>query len=413
MAEPIKPFSIGERILELRSERTPTMTQAHLAERAGVGVELISKLERGAKQTAKLTTLHKIARALDVDVSALLSRPASIEPADDQDGGVLAIRRAITTLWDEGEPASVAELDREARYAWMAFSTNRFDVLASQLPGFITAARATVRAEPSPGAHAALSDAYAVTASMLTLLGHVDLGYLAMERAIAAGDRAEDALVRAALSGRMSWLLLHQTGGADQARRLAVEEADRFEPRLGKALPEQIAIWAGLLVCGAVAAARDGRADEADDMLNLAEAATTRLAVADPDRHGKPAGAIWRDRAVRNEIVHGIPQVIMQQVDVAVVTGRPARALKIAERMPPDNGLPLISRARHMADVAYAQTGLGRDRQATETLLSIEQQAPYWMRYQGYPKTIVRELLERERRANPLLRGLAARLHVA
>jgi hypothetical protein len=40
--------------------------------------------------------------------------------------------------------------------------------------------------------------------------------------------------------------------------------------------------------------------------------------------------------------------------------------------------------------------------------------APHWIKYQAYPRTIVRELLERERRAcTPQLRGLAHRLGVA
>jgi len=81
-----------------------------------------------------------------------------------------------------------------------------------------------------------------------------------------------------------SWLLRHQTGSQDQAQRIAVEEAERFEPRFGKATPEQITVWGGLLVCGAVAAARDDKPDEADDLLNLAEAVAVRLSAADYQR---------------------------------------------------------------------------------------------------------------------------------
>jgi len=199
----------------------------------------------------------------------------------------------------------------------------------------------------------------------------------------------------------MSWLLMHQTGSSDQARRLAVEEADRIEPRLGKASPEHISVWGGLLLSGAVAAARDDRPDEADDMLNLAEAAGTRLNAADYEVR------IDHDRPF------GLPVVVQVAVDVAVVTDRPGRALEVAKRMPPDARLPLAGKARHLADVAYAQTSLGRDREATDTLLTIERTAPDWMRYQPFPRTIVRELLERERRATPRLRGLAHRLGVA
>ncbi len=394
--------SVGERIRHLRYQQMPRMTQRELAERAGVSVDLISKLEQGTKQTALLVNLHRIAAALDVDVSALLARPERVEAAVADDGGVVAIRLAITALGDDAEPASLDELQRQARYAWAAYWASHFDVLAGLLPDFISIARATVREHGTPEMHATLSDAYGVAGSMLVHLGYIDLAFLAMERAIGAAERSEDELRRAALSGWMSWLLMHQTGSASQAQRLAIGEADSIEPRVAKATPEHIAVWGGLLLSGAVAAARDDRLDEADDLLNLAETAATRLQAA--------------ERAVRidHERPFGMPVVVQVSVDANVATGRPARALEVARRMPPDADLPPAGKARHLADVAAAQTSLGRDRDATETLLSIERMAPDWMKYQPFPRTIVRELLERERRVRtPALRGLAARLNVA
>jgi transcriptional regulator with XRE-family HTH domain len=396
--------SIGERIRQLRLESNPPMTQRELAERAGVSVDLISKLEQGIKQSALLTSLHKIARALDADASALLARPpARIDTAADSgDRGVVAIRRAITAPTQDVAPADVAELAESARHTWAAYWTNHFDTLGAVLPVLITTARTTAAATRHPQASAALSDAYGVAASMLVHLGHVDLAYLAMERAIAAAHGSDDELRCAALTGWMSWLLLHQTASADQAHRLAVSEADHIEPRLGKARPEQLSVWGSLPVSGAVAAARDDQPDVADDMLNLAEAAATRL-----------QGAAYEVRT-DYERPFGLPLVVMQQVDVAVVTGRPARALAVAERMPPDAALPQAAKARHLADVAAAKTTLGKDREATDTLLEIERTAPNWMKYQSYPRTIVRELIEHERRVRtPGLRGLARRLNVA
>jgi len=107
----VGPSTIGERIRQLRLQRDPQMTQRELAERAGVSVDLISKLEQGRKQTALLVSLHKIARALDVDASMLLARPSRIDVADDaQDHGVLAIRRA---LWLAPDPPPFAEIDEQ------------------------------------------------------------------------------------------------------------------------------------------------------------------------------------------------------------------------------------------------------------------------------------------------------------
>src|SRR6266511_6152111 len=109
----VGPGTIGERIRQLRRQLDPQMTQRELAERAGVSLDLISKLEQGQKQTALLVSLHKIARALDVDVAVLLARPTRIDIAEDdqdQDRGVLAIRRAITAVREDAEPASIDEL---------------------------------------------------------------------------------------------------------------------------------------------------------------------------------------------------------------------------------------------------------------------------------------------------------------
>jgi hypothetical protein len=160
--------------------------------------------------------------------------------------------------------------------------------------------------------------------------------------------------------------------------------------------------WGSLLVSGAVAAARQDQPAEADDLLNLAHAAATRLQ------------AVNYEVRADYERPFGMPLVVMQSVDVAVVTDRPGRALEFATQMPPDAALPLAAKARHLADVANAQTSLGRDREATDTLLTIERAAPHWMKYQAYPRTIVRDLLECERRARtPRLRGLAHRLGVA
>lgn len=387
--------SIGERIRQLRQERTPRMTQRELAERAGVSVDTVSKLEQGVKQTALIGTLHRIAGALDVDVSALLARPARVDTQEGGTGGVLAIRGALTALYTDAEPAPAAELSEAITSAWSCYWTNRFDTLGALLPELIAQARASE--DP-----AAASDVYGVTASMLVHLGHIDLAFLAMERALREAERSGDELRGAALAGWMSWLLLHQTGSYDQSQRLAVDTADDVEPRMSKAQERDLAVWGSLLVSAAVAAARNDRSDEADELIQVAEAAAVRM--------GGDQAAV----TTHFERPFGMPLVFMQAVDIAVVTGRPGRALELARRMPPDADLPEASKARHLADVAYAQTQTGRDATAVDTLLAIERRAPNWMRYQSYPRTIVRELLERERRARtPRLRGLAIRLGVA
>jgi transcriptional regulator with XRE-family HTH domain len=394
--------SIGERIKQLRTERVPRLTQRELAEAAGISVDLISKLEQGTKQSALLVTLHKIARALDSDISALVSRPVDVDVRtdDNENSGLLGIRRAITTV-DEDEPATEDELQKSATLAWGNYWSNRFDSLTGILPQFIGASSATVRETGSPAAYTALSDAYGIAASMLVHLNNVDLGYVAMERAISAAEHTDDALRRSALHGWMSWILMHHTESIDTARLLAIREAESIEPKISNAPPEQISVWGALLCRAATVAAREDNASEADDIVSLAEVAATRL-------HGMG----W-SRSLYNQAPFGLPLVIMRTTEIAVITDRPGRALAIADRMPPDADMTLAEKARHLADRAFAYTELGKVREAETTLYTIRRLAPKWMTYQSYPRFIVAELWEREKRARSAgLRELAEWLHV-
>ncbi len=70
MAPEVNAFKrhLGERILALR--KAARMTQAELAEAAGVGNEYISKIERGLGSPS-LETLVKVALALQVEIKVL------------------------------------------------------------------------------------------------------------------------------------------------------------------------------------------------------------------------------------------------------------------------------------------------------------------------------------------------------
>jgi transcriptional regulator with XRE-family HTH domain len=379
---------IGDRVRRLRTDGWPRLTQRELAEKAGVSVELVSKLEQGVRQSARLATLTKIARALDVDVADLVSRPVRVDTNGGEDSGVLAVRRAVITLSDDAEPAAEDDLRKSASLAWGHYWSSRFDILAGMLPEFIGAARATVRQTGTPAAYEVLSDAYRVAATMLAQpLGKVDLAYLAMERAVGAAEQTGDELRRAAVCGWMSWLLTQHAGSAAEAVRLAVREADAVEPRMKGASPEQVSVWGTLLGFAAIAAARDDNPTEADDLVNLAEVAATRL-----------DGMGWT-RSLYGQAPFGLPRVVVQMTDIAVVTGRPGRALTVARKMPPEPDLPLDNRAHHLADVALALTELGKLREAENALHTLRRTAPKWMTYQSYPRRIVAEMWERDRRA--------------
>lgn len=375
---------IGQRIRELRTERIPRLTQQQLADRAGVSVDVIQKLEQGRKVNARITTLTAIADALDVDLSSLLSKPTHLETIP-PDGGLLALRRALTPMVPDqiDEPLGRDELRGQIDEGWVAYWFGDYDSISGFLPGVIASARAA-------GSKDLLAEATQIAACTLVHLGHHDLSLTAADTAL---REAEDPLLHAAVAGTQSWVLLNQARPRDAAA-MAIRKADEMEPRR-KAQPAEVSLWGNLLVTAATAAARAGDDDEATELLAVAKGAAARL---DGPRNDY-------------QTAFGAEQVAMQRVDVAVVAGDYTRALDAAADMPAVSTLPLAAQARHRTDLAHANAALGRHAEAERLLLEIERMAPRWMRYQVFPKSVVAELLS-ARRPTATLRGLARRLGV-
>jgi transcriptional regulator with XRE-family HTH domain len=92
------------------------LTQEQLAASSGVSKDLIAMLEQNRRQSARITTLAKLANALDVEMSELLDRRPRLEGG--MDVSVLAIRDALLSpdylpgfdSDDSGEPTPLAEL---------------------------------------------------------------------------------------------------------------------------------------------------------------------------------------------------------------------------------------------------------------------------------------------------------------
>lgn len=373
---------IGERLATLRS--AAGLTQRELAERAEVSVDLVSKLEQGRKHTARITSLTKLARALDADLGSLVSGPRPLEAPSD-DVGVLAIRRALT-------PAIVHEPDGNDQAAvladtWAAYWRGDFNTLGAILPAMIAnTTDPTQRAE-----------VLNITASLLAHLGHQDLAHVAATASIDSAGNAPDPLLRMAMGTTLAWALI-VAGRPEDGASIAADLADEVEPSsLSKATPAQVSTWGNIVIKLAASSARCGDSDRARDALRLASAASAALGVDREDYHSPFGPAL----------------VAMQHVDIEIQLGDPAAALKAARTFPRGGRLPLAARARHLSDVALAHTQLGHDHEAEETLLKVERDAPEWIAHQGLPCAIVAELIERERRVRtPNLRGLAHRLGV-
>jgi transcriptional regulator with XRE-family HTH domain len=388
--------TIGERIRDLRDG---WMTQSELAAAADVSLSLIRKLEQGQRHTASIGSLHQIARALDVELTALLNKPASM-PSGDPNSGVVAIRNALTsvdsllgTVTSEGDPVSLTEAARVVTYAWGSYWGGRLEVLGTLLPIGLAQLRATARALESPKAYELLAQLYTVTRCTSTRLGQPDLAWLAIRNAVDAAGRGNDPLLAAMVRSSMAHQLLTQ-GRYDESLAVSVRAADEIEPS-GDATPAHLSAYGHLLLTAASAAGRDMQEDHAVSLLNTSMEYAQRIGV---DRNDY-------------ETSFGISQVTMQTVDVHVVTENYTAALKAAERLPRDNRLPVVSRARNLYDQALAHTRLRNDQRALDAVLAAEHLAPDMMRYHTLPRQVVAELMTRDKSRR--LRDLARRLGIA
>lgn len=384
-------MTIGDRIYQLRTDRVPKLTQKALAERAGVSIDVVAKLEQGRKLSASLESLTKLARALDVSLGEVVSRPGRLigKQPEDPRSGLLGLRQMLTPLGVQASvDASEAEVAEAVRGAWSVYYVSSdFDTLTSIIPGL------AADAQQFPNL---LAETYRLAACLLSRVGVEDLAYLAGMKAVEAAGRSNNPLLVTVAQATNIWVYLNQ-GRPEEALEFATERIDTLEPRLGKAPVVETAVWGNLVVTGATAASRAGDTDTADEMLRLAGA----------------AASVTGER-VDYHTSFGPGQVVMQTVDAAVVRQDFPAALAAARSMPTESSLRVVSHARHLEDVAIAQTKLRRDAEAVETLNRMERLAPKWIRYEPGVRSIVAELVDRERRIKtPTLRQLAQRLGVA
>ncbi|MFD8156597.1 helix-turn-helix domain-containing protein [Streptomyces malaysiensis] len=398
--------TIGDRLGELRRYRD--ITQEELAERSGVHVDTIRKLEQNVRQSARLGTLRNLARALDTELDRLLGQPTVTTELPGDDGGLIALRDAIqdisalpgvpTDVLDEDPPSAEAWIG-QVRAATMLYWEGAYSELASSLPLLLRDGRAVARETTGSLVEQVwyqLALSYQLAASLATQAGHPDWAFEAVEKQLHAAQRASDPLMEGMGVSTLSWVLLRQ-GRWEEAQSAAERKADAVEPSMRHGTSAQYAVYGNLLVAAATPAARRDRKDEADEYLNFAEAAAVRSGAV------RVYGTAFSPVDVKTQIVN-----------IAMAGSEPdaEKALAASE----DVRRNLIKRPVHLAahrlDVAQAQYQTGDSEGALDTLLEVEADQPEWIRYQMLARATVLEMREEERRRNTRLRGLAARLGV-
>lgn len=389
--------SLGARLRSLR--RDADLTQEELAEAAGVSVDLIGKLERGVRPSARLSSLLALATALDVDLSALVGKRPRLD--EGEDARVLAVRDAILTPGllpgitdDDGEAPTLAALESAVRAGWLDYWGGRLSRLAATVPGLLAEARMASR-EHGTAAARPLTQAYQLAACLLVHLGKDDLATIAAERAVTASATGDDRLLWATVNGTYAWCVHHQ-GRLDVAERHALTVAEEIEPDFARAPLPHLTVWGGLVLTGLASAAAAERSGEVRDYIGLARVGTGRFH--DGDRHDY-------------QVNYGPTQVAMQAAHAYTMLHQPDRALKAAKTV---NRADLfgISYGRHLLDVASSHVDARHYQAAESTLAEAESLSSEWFRHQGPARALVGELVHESRRLSPGLRRLARTVDV-
>lgn len=373
-------LTIGERVAKLRRQRH--QTQQELADRAGVSVDLVRKLEQNQRRQTRLASLQAIATALDVQVSALLDGPTAND-ARNAGPGIGELRRALTPA-SRGphlvELPTAAEVRLSADEAWRLHQQGDYAMLARVLPGLVDGARIRAQEEPGDEAYRVLAEAYQLAAMLLLGIRSEDLACVAADRLQATAGNVGDPATVARAADTWAWLFSRQ-GRQDDAQEVTLRAADEVEPaRFASASPEALSVWCGLLQRGVMVASCRDDAPMVDDLMSLASAVGRRI--------GEDRLDQWT--------VSGPTNVAMHAVRSAMELGDPRRALRLAGEVPRSASLPTAWWNRHLLDVAHAQYAVKRDEEAVATLLRIDRREPGWLPHQGMAREIVTGMRRRE-----------------
>lgn len=381
---------LGERVGALRRRRG--LTQEQLAEASGIDVSTVRKLEQGARQGARLGTLHALARALDTRTSDLLGSGRAPAPVTDESSAVdlLRLREVLTPVGepaDGGDVPDLAQLRRSYEISYRRYERNEYDATAQAVPGLITHARrglAAAEETQRPEAERLLAYTLHLAGSLLTQLRQFDLAYLPLTEAVDLARQGGHLLTEASISTALAWLLMEQ-GRLDDTEQVAVATADRVEPRMSQATPEEINVWGRLVMFGSGAAIRNNEPGKAAELLRLADTGAANLSERPPRWAIGPF-----DRCT----------VARRHVENAVILGDSRRALQLARNLVDTDEPTSVNRLRYLLDVASAHTSQRNYTEAVDVLRGIYRDAPEWLAHQSYARHVMARLLHA--RARPV-----------
>ncbi|MEV6258102.1 helix-turn-helix transcriptional regulator [Nocardia sp. NPDC051911] len=387
MHDPQVEASVGMRIKWLR-ERAG-MSRPVLAGLVGRSAEWIKAIESGRLQPPKLPMLLKIAQALEVkDLAELTGNGHAVSVAifaGPQHEALNEVRYALTDYRIAGNtrPASVEHLAIRLDQAWKIRHTSpdHRTQLGALLPGLIRDAQQAARM-PGPDRRKArriLAAVYQLADFYVAYQPAPELVWLVADRAMNEGFEADDPYVIACSTWAMVQAL-RDSGRWEEALALVRDALAQLDPYLDR--DETPDDWRG--IAGALEAevayvhARRGRHGEAW-------------------RHWETADEIARLLGSNYRHVQtsfSVPVMQAHATTLGVELRRSAEALRAARELDAEAIASVPRRSRHYIEVARAYAQHKEPAAAFAMLSKSEQTAPETIKYNGFARTMIHDLVK-------------------
>jgi transcriptional regulator with XRE-family HTH domain len=376
---------IGARLREIRKRRG--LTQRELADASGVSISTIRLLEQEEVHDTRVETAHKLAIALRVTTSRLLTRDTEDAPPPVPGEAWSALRQAVEApAVQPDEPPTAEGVETAVRPLRHHYFAQELHEVETQLAPLLRDADALGE---EAGARPLRAHLLNIAGSALTQGRQFGAAETALRRAL---DDAPDTTRAASVITTWVWLHIRQ-GQLSAARQLATKWADELEPRrVSRATAEELAAWGWMLLQLAAAAQRDARHGEAADALRLAHGAAVMTGRELP--RGDERLTVW-----------GPVTVAYKQAERDLLRRRPDEVLKVANKLKPT--VATTTGYRHRLDVARAHTMMRQYGEAVEVLRDLREQVPEWLGYQRYARDIMTDVVAHRRTLTPEMRDLA------
>ena len=359
----------GDLVRNYREQKN--WSRQRLAREMHKSVSWLSQVERGEQALTDIHLLGRLTTLLGAPLQEFIE--ATLGPDSDTFRNRPYVEKLRLALAGHPAPESITATDEEIRcdvpslrartlHTWQQVHASAYRELGPTLAVLLTdleVASRTCGDDQRVEVLPLLAQTYQVAAAMLVKVGDHGAGWVAADRAIAAGERCHDPALVLAGQLRMARTLLDSHEKA-LARHVLTQATLRREAIIAEGKPGPISLVGSSALLLAVIHARDANTAAAERSLTVAR---------------QLAGALGGD-CNYHDTEFGPTNVTMHAVHVAVELGNGQQALDRSARLQQIEHMSAERQTRYLIDIARAHVLTRSSRQALLTLIRAEQIAP-------------------------------------